>query len=254
MSYIVPRYYQIKHEIKNWIVDGEFGPGDKIPSENKLAERFGVSRLTIRQSISQLIQEGFLISRKGEGTFVTADKELINSFSLEFTGFMDDLFYQTSKSKTKSADMKEIEAPKRIKERLELKEDERVIKVRRVRFMNGKPFALTTNYLTLEIGRKIIKKDLLVKPLLQILELDLGVNFTEAFQTIEASFADQDLAEMLEVPFGSPILLVERIMYTARRKPFELVQSQYRGDMYKYIARLKPVKRKQGPAWVSNSE
>ncbi len=179
---------------------------------------------------------------------------MINSFSLEFTGFMDDLFYQTSKSKTKSAEITKVEAPKRVKERLELNPADEVVKIRRVRFMNGKPFAFTTNYLTLNIGSRINKKDLLTKPLLQILELDLGVTFTEAFQTIEASFADQDLAQMLEVPFGSPILLVERIMYTARRKPFELVQSQYRGDMYKYIARLKPVKRKKGSAWVYNSE
>jgi len=97
LSTLLPAYYQIKQTIKNWILNKEFNPGEKIPSENELGEKFNVSRLTVRQAISQLVQEGFLISKRGEGTFVTYNEHLIGSFSLEFTGFMDDLFYQISK-------------------------------------------------------------------------------------------------------------------------------------------------------------
>lgn len=71
MHTLLPIYYQIKQTIKNWIISKEFCPGEKIPSENELAERFDVSRLTVRQAIGQLTQEGFLISKRGEGTFVT---------------------------------------------------------------------------------------------------------------------------------------------------------------------------------------
>ena len=178
-------------------------------------EKFNVSRLTVRQAISQLVQEGFLISKRGEGTFVTHNKHLISSFSIEFTGFMDDLFYQISKSKTKSVKINRIPVPKLIKEKLELSnEDEKVIQIKRVRFLDDKPFAFTINYLPLEIGRRITEKDLYKKPLLQIIEQDLGIQFTEAFQTIEASFADQEVAEQLGIVSGSPILFVERIMYT----------------------------------------
>ena len=81
MTTVLPIYYQIKQTIKGWIVNKEFGPGNKIPSENELADRFSVSRLTVRQAISQLTQEGFLNSRRGEGTFVTRDERLFNSFS-----------------------------------------------------------------------------------------------------------------------------------------------------------------------------
>jgi GntR family transcriptional regulator len=83
MNTILPIYYQIKQTIKNWIINREFSLGEKIPSENELAEKFNVSRLTIRQAISQLIQEGFLQSRRGEGTFVTENENLINRFNLE---------------------------------------------------------------------------------------------------------------------------------------------------------------------------
>ena len=98
MNSVLPVYYQIKQTIKNWIINREFDPGEKIPSENELASMFNVNRLRVRQAISQLTQEGFLISKRGEGTFVTNDKNSISSFSLQFSGFMDDLFYQIQKS------------------------------------------------------------------------------------------------------------------------------------------------------------
>jgi GntR family transcriptional regulator len=254
LSALLPAYYQIKQTIKNWILNKEFNPGEKIPSENELGEKFNVSRLTVRQAISQLVQEGFLISKRGEGTFVTHNEHLIGSFSLEFTGFMDDLFYQISKCKTKSVKINRIPVPKVIKEKLELSNSgEEVIQIKRVRFLNDKPFNYTINYLPFDIGRRITEKDLLRKPLLQIMEQDLGIQFTEAFQTIEASFADQEVSEQLGIVSGSPILLVERIMYTKKRKPVEVVQSSYRGDLYKYIVRLKNIKRKNGSIWIHHS-
>jgi len=254
LSTLLPVYYQIKQTIKNWILNKEFNPGEKIPSENELGEKFNVSRLTVRQAISQLVQEGFLISKRGEGTFVTHNEHLIGSFSLEFTGFMDDLFYQISKCKTKSVKINRIPVPKVIKEKLELSNSgEEVIQIKRVRFLNDKPFNYTINYLPIDIGKRMTEKDLLRKPLLQIMEQDLGIQFTEAFQQIEASFADQEVSEQLDIVSGSPILLVERIMYTKKRKPVEVVQSSYRGDLYKYIVRLKNIKRKNGSIWIHHS-
>lgn len=252
---LLPRYYQIKQVIKKWITDAEIGMGEKIPSENELASSFQVSRLTVRQALSQLIQEGFLISKRGDGTYVTNNAKLINSYNLEFSGFMDDLFYQISRSKTKNVEIKQKKLQKSIREKLELPEKEKeIIQIKRVRYINNNSFAHTVNYLPLEIGKLFTKKALLKKPLLKIMEQDLGILFTEAFQTIEASFADQSLSKKLEIPTGSPILLVERIMYTKRRKPVEFVQSFYRGDLYKYIVRLKTVRRKTGSVWVHEGE
>lgn len=254
MASLLPIYYQIKHTIKNWIINKEFNPGEKIPSENELADKFNVNRLTVRQAISQLVQEGLLISKRGEGTFVTHDPKLINTFSLEFTGFMDDLFYQVSKSKTKSVEIREIAVSKLIREKLELDDEEKkVVEIQRVRFLEEKPFAYTINYLPNEIGKKISRKDLYKRPLLQIMEEDLHIEFDEAFQTIEASFIDKQLAEKLGVPSGSPVLFVERIMYTKQGKPVEFVQSSYRGDLYKYIVRLKYFKKKSGSTWIHRS-
>jgi GntR family transcriptional regulator len=247
MGFLLPVYYQIKQTLKGWIVNGEFKPGDRIPSENELADKFHVSRLTVRQAISQLVQEGFLNSRRGEGTFVTNNENLINSFSLEFSGFMDDLFYQVSKIKTQSARLGRMAASKLVREKLELDDDEKeVIQIKRIRLLRDKVFSYTINYLPMDIGRRITEKDLLKKPLLKIMEQDLNIEFTEASQIIEASFADQEVAEQLGISPGSPILYLERVMYTKDKRPVEFVQSSHPGDRYKYVIRLKNVKKRGG--------
>ena len=254
MDTILPAYYQIKQTIKNWIINKEFSLGEKIPSENELASQFNVNRLTVRQGIGQLVQEGFLTAIRGKGTFVTTNEQLINSYNLEFTGFVDDLFHEIQKTKTISVKLREITVPKFLANKLALsKKCKDVVQIKRVRYRENRSFAYTVNYLPVELGRKMTESALTRKPLLQIMEQDLGIQFTEAFQTIEATFAELNIAEKLEIPSGSPVLYIERIMYTKGRRPVEFVQTSYRGDRYRYIVRLKTEKRRQGSTWIHQS-
>jgi len=247
----IPVYYQIRNTIKDWIVNKDYSYGDKIPSENELAELFKVTRLTVRQGISLLVQEGLLIRKRGEGTFVTADENLVRSLGLEFTGFMDDLFYEVSRTKTKSVVIEKITSTKSVKEKLDLANDD-IIRIKRVRLLNNKIFAYTINYISPALGSQITEKELLKKPMLKIIEQDIGIEFEEALQTIEASFADPETAEKLEIAPGSPILFVERIMYAKNQKPIELVQTSYSGEHYKYVVRLKSDKSSKGRRWVQH--
>jgi len=126
----LPVYCQIKQTVKGWILNKESIPGERILSENDLADQFEVSRLTINQVISQLSQEGFLVSKKGKGTSVSGQKNLINNFCMEFTGFMDDLFYQISKSKTKSVKLMRMRTPKLMRDKFKLdEEDEEIMQI-----------------------------------------------------------------------------------------------------------------------------
>ncbi len=151
--------------------------------------------------------------------------------------------------------MGRIRPTRLLREKLDLKKkDEEVIQIKRVRFLENKSFAFTVNYLPMPIGTKISERELLKKPLMQIIEQDLGIEFTEAFQTIQASFSDQEVADLLGIASGSPILFIERIMYAHGRKPVEVVQSSYRGDLYKYTVRLRNFRSKKGPVWVHQAE
>lgn len=252
MNTILPIYYQIKHTIKNWLVNKEFVAGEKIPSENELAARFKVSRLTVRQAITQLVQEGFLTSRRGQGTFVTGSNDLINTMSIETSGFMDDLFFnQMSQIVTKSVSMRRIPPSKSVREKLKLEQNEKeIVEIKRVRLLNDRMFTFSINHLPLQIGSRICEDDLYKNLLVEVLEKKAAIQFTEAVQTIEASFANQEVAEKLEIPLGSPILFVERIMYSTRARPIELFQSSYRGDLFKFFVRFRKVRHRGGSQWI----
>ena len=253
---VLPLYYQIKQTLKNRIINREYSPGEKIPSEFDLASQFKVSRLTVRQALSQLAQEGFLTSKRGLGTFVTRDEKLFDNFKLEFSGYMDGLFYHVQKAKARSVEMAEKPAPEWVKVKLKLpKECKEVVEIKRVRFLKNKPFSYSINYLPLELGRKIPEAELFKKPLLQILEKDIGLYLTEAFQVIDVILADEIVAEKLGVESGLPILFIERIMYIANKTPVEIVQSFNRADMYKYIVRLKRFNRgKNDSVWLQEGK
>jgi GntR family transcriptional regulator len=254
MKILLPLYYQIKHTIRNSISNKEFSPGEKIPSTYQLADRFKVNHLTVRQAIDELVQEGFLVSKRGLGTFVSDNKNLIHSLSIEITGFMDEIFYEIQKAKTVSVVINEIPATPVVSESLALSPAEKtVIQIKRVRLLREQSFNYAVNYLPVNIGSKIIEEDLYKKPLLQILEQDLKIQFTDSYQTIQASFADQEVSNQLNVPSGSPILFIERIIYTKKNKPVEILHASYRGDLFKYVVRLKNVRGKNKNVWIHQS-
>jgi GntR family transcriptional regulator len=255
MNTILPIYYQIEQTIKNRILNNELCPGDKIPSENQFAEEFKVSRMTVRQAISQLTQKGLLVSKRGYGTVVSNNKSLLNKLTLESTGFVDAIFYRVQKAKTKEVTINRIPPSKVVREKLQLDENENeVIQIKRVRFLGTTSFNYIINYLPLEIGLKINEEDLYKKSFSQILEEDIGIKFDEAYQTIQAAFADQEVGKKLGIPSGSPMLFVERVSYTKKRKPIVLSQISYRGDLFKYSIRFKKrfddVKSKKANTWI----
>ena len=251
MDTVIPIYYQIKQKVKSWVINREYPAGGKLPSVQELSEKFKVNRLTVRQAISQLVQEGFLISKRGEGTFVTNDENLISRFSFEFRGFINDLLHQMPEVTTRSVSIHTIRASNSIRKRLELSPSQvEVTQIKRTRLLKDRLFTFTINYLPIEIGMRIKEEDLYAKRMLKILEEDLGIEFTDAVQTIEATFADTEVAENLGINSGFPVLFVERIMFAKKHKPIELYQSFFRGDLYKFIVHFKNIKGKEGSKWI----
>jgi GntR family transcriptional regulator len=248
MNNIVPLYFQIEQTIKGWIINKEFTSGEKIPSENELVDIFSVSRLTIRQAISHLIQEGFLVSKRGEGTFVTHNNAMPSKFNVEFTGVMDDLFFQQIlQRKVKKASVSVMKPSRYILNKLELDpHEEEVIQLKRVCYETNKSFTFIINYLPRDLGSRVTEEALYKKPLFKILEEEFGIYYMESVQTIEATFANSEVAESLMIPHGSPILYAERVMYDQTGRPIHFFQISYRADMYRFIVRARNVKIKNG--------
>ena len=251
MEPILPVYHQIRRSIKHSILDKVYGCSDRIPPEQELAHQFNVNRMTVRQALSSLVEEGLLIRKRGEGTFVTGDEKLIQEKSLKHISMTNELLLPLMKSKTLTVEKAEVEPTPMIREKLELSpNDKTVVQIKRDRLVpEGFP-AYTVNYLPLDIGRQLDEKTLLKKPLVKIMEDDLKITFTEAFQTIEVSFADEETALHLNILPGNPTLFTERIMYAEKGKPVEMVRTIYKANLHKCCLHLKKVRRGSSFDWI----
>lgn len=251
MEPVLPVYHQIRRSVKHWIQDKHFCPNDRIPPEQDLASQFNVNRMTIRQALSSLVEEGLLVRKRGEGTFVTDNEKLIQEMSLKHISMTNELLLPLMKSKTLTVVKEEVEPSPLIREKLELRKQEKhVVRIKRDRLVPEGFRAFTINHLPLDVGRRIDEDALLEKPLLKILEDDLKINFIEAFQTIEASFADEETAAHLNILPGNPTLFTERIMYAEKGKPVEMVNTIYQANLYRCCLRLKKVKRESSFDWI----
>ena len=235
--HLLPLYYRVESALQQRMHEGDLKPGDRLPSEESLAREYGVSRVTMREAMRRLDAQGYVARIRGRGTFVTERiKESVSS--TKFTGFLEDYYTEIQRVQVKSVQILEVPAPARVADALCIDRGRPVTFVRRVRFLENAPLALTTNYIRVEYGRRLREEALYRLPLVQIFEQVLGVAFGDAVQTIEAKFATDEVAAVLEVPFGAPILHVERVMRDEAGAPVEVVMSCYRADRYRYMATL----------------
>jgi GntR family transcriptional regulator len=234
---LLPLYFRVQSALLQRVQQGELKPGDRLPSEEMLAREYGVSRLTVREAMRRLADQGYVTRVRGSGTFI-ADRVAARVSSTKFTGRLEDYYAEIQRVSVKSAQIAEVPPPDRVREALALDARAMVVRIRRLRVLENQPFAVTTNWIRLEYGRRIEEADLYQLPLVQIFEQKLGVVFGDALQTIEATFATHEVAAALEVPFGAPVLYVERVMRDQAGTPVEVVTSAYRADRYRYSVTL----------------
>ena len=235
---VLPLYYRVFRTLERRLRDHRYKQGERLPSEDELCREFGASRITIRQAVGRLVDLGHVTRRRGSGTFVSARHEERPPETVKFTAALEDLFAQVETVSTKSAQITEEQPPIDVRTLLGLDEDTPVVVVRRVRAFRDQVFSLSTNYLPRHVRAKLSESDLYRYPLLQLLEERLHVDFRYADQLMEARLADEDVVKMLGIRFGDPVLFVERLMYAEGPRPFEVVRSYYRADVYRYQLRL----------------
>ena len=233
----IPLYFQVEHIIKSKIITGEYSPGDKIPTEKLMGSTFGVSNITVRQAILDLVSEGLLTRIQGKGTFVTDKIESIKT--LEFNGSITDLIAGALKTQeVRVLDIVKTKPLKKITEVLNLGKDDKIVKIRRIRKNNNIPVSYVINYLPLEIGESIKEEDLVKYPMLYILRNFLGIPLQGGNQYIEAIAADHDISAALSVKAFSPILYMETIIYATKQRIIEFVQTFIRPEYYRLSVKL----------------
>ncbi|MCM3714578.1 GntR family transcriptional regulator [Alkalihalobacillus oceani] len=222
----IPLYYQIKELIRGKIDNGNWKAGDKIPNELDLAKDFVVSRATIRQAILELVNEGILTRKKGVGTFVSKPK-----FEGNFITFS---YPEELGTKHTPISIKAIEGTVGNLKALNLKDDEKVHEIIRLRFFNEEPAAIEKTYIPVGIVPDLLENSLEGK-LNDLLTEKYGITMTKYKSSIEPVLLNSYEANVLEVEENQPALKITKLLMTPQGNPVMLSTSIFRGDRCKLL-------------------
>jgi GntR family transcriptional regulator len=225
----IPLYVQIRKSLREDIVNKVFAPGQKIPSEDELAARFGVSRMTVRQGIFDLIDEGLLYRRHGVGTFV-AQPHLERDHT-HLTSFLDSAREEGLDIDIRVLIADILPAKLRVARALGLDEQELVVRVKTLRFVSALQVTVQDSYIPYKLFPHLLQEELETRHLWEIFESG-GYRVKRAVQRLEAREADEETAGLLDIEVGAPILFKERTVYLDDGRPVEFTYCYNRGDRY----------------------
>jgi GntR family transcriptional regulator len=209
--------------------------GEAIPSERQLSVDFGVSRLTIRAALEELVREGYLVREHGRGTFVSEPKI---AQQLTLTSFTEDMRRRGMVAGSRTLELKTIHAGASVGRALAVSPDARVLRIRRLRLADGEPMAIETLHVPADLVPGLTRSRLQGASFYALLEEDYGIQLASGIQTIEPTVVNEQEAAELSIPLHSPAFLFERTSRATTGVLVEFVRSIYRGDRYRLVAEL----------------
>ncbi|WP_281658569.1 GntR family transcriptional regulator [Halobacillus sp. Cin3] len=229
-------YLQLKELFIDRIQNGQWEADKLIPTEQELMKEFDVSRTTIRQAVSILVQEGLVEKKQGRGTIVKPRKLSGNLSQLK--GFAEEVLErgQTPRSKLIRAEFKSNLHHE--KSMLEIKDDEPILLIERIRLADEIPVALERTCWPKEIGEILIKHNLDEARYYEILE-NYNIYLNRASEKIAAINATIDEADALGIRGGEALLEMTRLSFGVNERPIEYTKTKYRNDQYHYSLELK---------------
>lgn len=228
----LPIYIKIQNELKKEIDDGFLKNGDLVPSENELKDKYGVSRMTVRQALNNLVNDGYLYRHKGKGTFVSQRKIEKNIHGVR--SFTEEMAETNRKVSSKILKFEKIIAPAAISDKLFLSKKEEVYQIERVRFGDDTPVLYEQLYIPVKLFKTIDENDL-KSSFYEYVEKQMGFQISHCLQSIEAIATPKEIYEILEIDQTVPTLLIVRNTFLSNGRPFEYVKSFYRSDQYKFV-------------------
>ena len=227
MTSFVPRYYEIEQALRARIA--VLDPGDVLPSDSALCEEFGVSRMTARQAVQVLTQEGLVERIQGRGTFVaepTTHRQAGNLLS-----FTTEMRRQNRLPSSRLLERRVRQATSDEAARLKLKPGAQVVVVRRLRLADEQPIVVETAVLREACAEAVLAADLDSGSLHETL-FTAGFAPTRGRGILLAEAATDDDADVLGVPAGAPLLVEQRLIEDERGRPLESTESRYAGNRY----------------------
>jgi GntR family transcriptional regulator len=227
-----PKHAQLREILRRTVEEG-LAPGSPIPSERELAERYGVSRLTVRSAIGRLVDEGLLSRVRGKGTFTATRRMDLQLYLMSFT---DDMRKRGLVPTTEVLGTGTDVPPSATASALRLAPSDTAYRLWRLRRADGVPLAVERGWYHPGMVPGLPELDL-TESLYAQLAQHYGIRFDHARQTVWTEPADRDTARLLAIRTGSPLLVFRRISSTGG-EPVEDMTSWYRGDRYQVNMQL----------------
>jgi GntR family transcriptional regulator len=213
----------------------QLGVGTAIPSERQLSADLGVSRLTVRAALDELAREGYLVRRRGSGTYVQHPKI---SQELTITSFSEDMRRRGMVPGSRTLSMTTALAGARLGRFLQLSPSEPILVIKRLRLADGETMAIETLHLPEALVPGLTAKDL-SGSLYTLLQDRYGIAVASGTQAIEPTVTNEEESAALGVPLHSPAFLFERTSRDQHDRTIEFVHSVYRGDRYRIVTELR---------------
>lgn len=233
----VPLYHQLKQVLHGEIERGVYKPGDRLPSEPELIRQYGISRITVRQALDELEAEGLIVRRHGKGTYVAELR--IEQDLVRLTDFMEDMQQAGQNPSSRVLTLAHEPASSAVAKALHLKEGMEVVRVDRLRLADGRPMAFDITWLPLRFGELLVGMNLAQETIYHILEARYGIPVVSGTFSITAATTTDQQADLLDMPVGAALLLIQRISYTTGDEPVYVQDRYYRPDRVQYRGMLR---------------
>lgn len=226
-----PLYQQFRDVVDEKINSGEWKPNDKIPSENQLSSQYGLSRMTVRSVLMELVKEDKLYRVQGKGTFVAEKK--IEAQSLYYVGVREQLEQMGYEVSTKTIDCQLVPCNRNVAKHLNLEEGTPVFMIKRVRSIKDGPVSIHISYIPQKYSKDLTPGLLEQEQLCVLMNQRYGLQRKRVSETLESIAADVEEADLLNVKKGHPLLLLKDDLYSEEDTPYEYTKVVFRGDKVK---------------------
>ncbi|HEX4743527.1 MAG TPA: GntR family transcriptional regulator [Candidatus Limnocylindria bacterium] len=229
-----PVYVRLKDAIRAGIAAGEWKIGEAIPSERELCAAYGISRMTARQAIGDLVHEGVLTRQQGRGTFVAQPRFAQRLRYL--TGFTQDMAARGIRASSRVLELRRTAAPADVAAELAVAPGSDLVFIERIRLADGQPVGLERAWLSVREPDALLGSAA-AGSVYEALAA-LGHHPVRAEQRIVAGLADERETGLLALAPGAPVLRTHRRSYDVAGRAIELAEAAYRGDAYTFISEL----------------
>lgn len=226
-----PLYQQFRDVIDDKINSGEWKPDTRIPSENQLCSQYGLSRMTVRSVLMELVKEERLYRVQGKGTFVTRQK--IEAQRLEYVGVREQLEQMGYEVTTRIIDSRIVASDRNVAKHLHIAEGTPVFMIRRVRSLEDGPISIHVSYILEQYSKGMTPELLEQEQLCVLMNRNFGIQKKRVSETLESVAADREEAKLLGIEKGYPLLMLKDELYSDDDTPYEYTKIVFRGDKFK---------------------